>query len=293
MQFQAIPFISLLGVLFGTSLLATRYGVGQFNPFSYVGLRLLIASLGYGFVYLLRLGGRRWPRDRRMWGHAIAFGVFGTAVPMTAITISLLYQSSGITSILVTTSPAMTVLMAHFMLPDERLTLRKGLGVLVALGGAAALALRGESGLPDVHQASPIGYGLVLGAMLVGSAALIYARRNLREYHAFDVASIRIFSAMLVVLPLSLLSVGLDLSHVNRVGGYSLLYAGVVGTFFGFLLDFYNIKRFGATVAVMAGYIVPVIATLGGALLLGEVITWGMLGMMGVIFSGVYLVNHG
>jgi len=135
--------------------------------------------------------------------------------------------------------------------------------------------------------------GMVLGAMLVGSAALIYARRNLREYHAFDVASIRIFSAMLVVLPLSLLSVGLDLSHVNRAGGYSLLYAGVVGTFFGFLLDFYNIKRFGATLAVMAGYIVPVIATLGGALLLGEVITWGMLGMMGVIFSGVYLVNHG
>ncbi len=293
MQYQAIPYISLLGVMFGTSLLATRYGVGQFHPTSYVGLRLLIASLGYGLVYLLRLGGRRWPRDRRLWGRAIGYGVFGTAVPMTAIVLSLLYQSTGITSLLVTTNPAMTVLMAHFLLPDERMTLKKGLGVLLALGGAVALALRGESGLPDVRQASPIGYGLVLGGMLVGSIALIYARRNLLEYHAFDVASIRIFAAMMVVLPLSLYFEGLDLSQVNREGVFSLLYAAVVGTFFGFLLDFYNVKRFGATVAVMAGYIVPVVATLGGALLLDEVVTWGMLGMMAVILGGVYLVNRG
>ena len=203
----------------------------------------MIAGLAYVTVYLLRLGGRRWPVERRLWGRAFIYGVFGTAVPMTAIMISLQYQSSGITSMLVTTGPAVTVLIAHFILPDERLTLKKGLGVLLALGGAATLALRGESGLSDVGQASLAGYGLALGGIFAASISLIYARRNLQSYHTFDVASIRIFAAALVILPLSLLWAGLDLSRVDQAGVLSLLYAAVVGTFFGFLLDFYNVKR--------------------------------------------------
>jgi drug/metabolite transporter (DMT)-like permease len=244
-------------------------------------------------VYLLRLGKRRWPTEPGLWRQAALYGVFGTAVPMTSIVISLLYQSGGITSILVTTNPAMVVLLAHFMLPDERLSLKKGVGVLLALGGAAALALLGESGLPDVQEASAVGYGLVLGGMLVGSVALIYARRNLRRYHSFDVASIRMFAATLVVLPLSLLWDGFDLSGVDRAGALSLLYAAVFGTFLGFLLDFYNVKHFGATTAVSAGYLVPLVATVGGALVLDEVVTWGMVGLMGVVLVGVYLVNRG
>jgi drug/metabolite transporter (DMT)-like permease len=282
-----------LGAIFGTSLLVSRFGVGQFHPTTFVGLRLLVAGLAYALVYLLRLGGRRWPSDGRLWGQAALFGVFGTAVPMTAIVGSLVYQSSGVTALLLTTGPAVTVLMAHYLLPDERLTLKKGAGVLLALGGAVLLALRGESGLPGVRQASPTGYALVLGAILVGSLGVVLARRHLRSYHAFDVASIRILTALLVVLPLSICLAGLDFSQVDRNGLLSLLYAAVVGTFLGFLLEFYNIKRFGATASAMATYIVPVVATLGGVVLLDEEVTRAMIGVMVMIFGGVYLVNRG
>ena len=85
---------------------------------------------------------------------------------MTSIVSSLQFQSSGITAVLITTSPAITVIMAHFFLPDEPLTRRKSLGVLFALGGALLLAARGESGLPDVSRANPLGYLLVLLAMV-------------------------------------------------------------------------------------------------------------------------------
>lgn len=98
-------------------------------------------------------------------------GVLGTAVPMTFIVSSLQYQSSGITSLLITTNPAITVVMAHFFLSDEKLDRQKIIGVLLALGGAVMLAALGESGLPDVTQANPIGYALVLTAMLSLAAA--------------------------------------------------------------------------------------------------------------------------
>jgi drug/metabolite transporter (DMT)-like permease len=219
-------------------------------------------------------------------------GIFATAIPMTAIVSSLQFQSSGVTSVLITTGPALTVLMAHFLLPDESMTRRKGLGVLLALTGAVLLAVRGESGLPDVERANPLGYVLVLGAMVSASASTIYARKYMRDMDAFDVASVRMWVAALAVMPLSLVLVGFDLSQVTRSGYGALLYAAFVGTFAGMMLAFYNIQRFGATASAVTAYIIPIVATFGGVLLLDETITRGMILGMGLIVGGVAIINQ-
>lgn len=290
MPVQAVPYVVLLGFFFGSTLIASRFGVGQFHPTTYIGLRMVLASLGH--VAFFTLSQRNWPKDPRLWFHAGLLGVFGTAVPMTAIVTSLLYQSSGITSILLTAGPAMTVLMAHFALADERLSWRKGAGVALALSGAALLTLRGENGLPDISQSSPIGYGLVLLAMVCGSAMTIYARKFMQPFDSMQVASVRMFTAALVVMPLSVLVVGFNLQAVTEQGYFALGYAALIGTFGGFILAFHNIKRFGATAAAMTLYVVPVVAGFGGVMILGEIITPGMLAGTTLIVSGVALINH-
>ena len=244
-----------------------------------------LASLGYSAFYLL--GRRRWPREKRLWGHATVLGVFGTAAPMLGIVGSLQYQSSGVTAILITLGPALTVLMAHVFLPDETLTRRKTLGVLLAFGGGLLLAIRGETGLPGVGQASPIGYGLVIGAMVCGSGVTIYARRFMQNLDEFDVASVRMFSATVVVLPATVLALGLDLSRVDVAGVLVLGYAAFAGTFLTMLLSFVVVRRFGATASAMVSYVVPVFSSLGGMLLLDERITLTMI--VGMVLIGLGL----
>jgi drug/metabolite transporter (DMT)-like permease len=211
---------------------------------------------------------------------------------MTALVSSLQFQSSGVTSVLITTGPALTVLMAHFLLPDEALTWRKGLGVLIALSGAVFLAVRGESGLPDIERANPIGYFLVLGAMVSASVSTIYARKTMRDLDTFDVASVRMWVAALAIVPLSLIVTDLDFNRVNGQGYGALLYAALVGTFVGMMLAFHNIQRFGATASAVTAYIIPIVATLGGVLLLGETITTSMVLGMGLILGGVAMINQ-
>jgi drug/metabolite transporter (DMT)-like permease len=264
--------------------------VGQFHPLVYVGLRLGAAGLGYVAIYAL--GPRSWPSDRQLLRHAATLGVFGTAVPMSGIVTSLQYQSSGITSILITLGPVFTVIMAHFFLEDESLNRRKAAGVALALGGALLLAVRGESGLPDMRTASPTGYGLVLLAMVSAGGATVYARRFMRNLDAFDVASVRMVVAALIVLPLSVFVAGIDLSGVDTRGYWALGYATVIGTFGGILLAFTIIKRFGATASAMMAYVIPIVATIGGVLILDEQITAGMLAGMGLIVFGVVLIQR-
>lgn len=292
MTVEAIPYVVLLAFFFGTSLIASRFSVGQFEPLAFIGLRLTLAGLGSIAVYTIARR-RRWPRDHRLWRHAILLGIFGTAIPMTAVMTALQHQSGGITALLITASPAVTVLLAHFFLPDESLTRLKAIGVLFALGGAALLALQGESGLADNSRASGIGYILVLVAMVASSVMTIYARKFMQDLDTFDVASVRMWSAALAVIPLSLLLFDIDLGRVDGWGYFALIYSAIFGTFAGFLLAFYNIKRFGATAAAMTSYVIPIITGTGGVLLLGETVTPMMIVGMVIIVSGVAFINRG
>jgi drug/metabolite transporter (DMT)-like permease len=288
---QALPYILLVGLIFGTTIVAARFGVGQFHPVTYLGLRAVLASLSYGAVYVLSPRRRVWPKDPQLWCHAAVLGVFGTAVPMTCYIYALQYLSSGMASILITTGPAVVIVLAHFFLDDERLTTLKGIGVTLALGGAISMALRGESGLADVGRANPWGYGLVVVALLIGNSMTIYARKFMRQFDAFDVASIRMLVTAIVVMPFAILFTGIDLAAIDAPGALTLVYAALAGNFGGMYLAYRNVTRFGVTITAMTDYVIPIVASLGGVLILGERITVGMIVGMALIVIGIALIN--
>ena len=154
---RSAPYILLLSFLYGSTLVISRFSVGQYDPRVYISLRLSLAAVAYAVVYWTSTWGGRpkrlWPRDRSVLLHAAILGIIGTAIPMTSIVSSLQYQSTGVTSMLLTLNPAITVVLAQIFLADEPMTWRKTAGVIVALVGAAFLLLQGETGLADFAQA--------------------------------------------------------------------------------------------------------------------------------------------
>lgn len=291
----ALPYVLLIGLLFGSSLIVSRFSLPQFGPPTFVWLRLAISLVAFVVVYSARVvrGRPARPRpidDRALLRDGVVLGVFGTALPMLGYVSSLQYQSAGVTALLITIGPAVTVLMAHFLLPDERMTARKGVGIGLALAGAALLVIRGESGLAGI-AGSPIGYTLVLGSILIDSAMVIYTRRRCTTHDTFDLSAARTLVAVVVVAPLSLLLVGLDLSAVTPAGAAALLYSAVAGTFGGLMLFLWVNQKYGATSASLAAYVLPVVAAVGGVLFLDEHITPVMAAGMAFIISGIVVLN--
>lgn len=289
MSLKALPFVALNGFLFGSTLVASRFSVGQYAPLTYIALRLVIASSAHLLIYALTT--RAFPRNRRLWFHAAMLGVFGTAVNLVCIVSSLQYQSSGLTSILITTSPAVTTFIAALVLPKERINALQWLGIGISLAGAILLTVSGQNGLPDVPT-DPRGYLLVGIAVISGSVMTVYTRVYLAQEDSIDTASIRMFTAALVVIPLSLLLDGFDMSGVDVMGYGALLWAALVGTFAGFLTQVTIVQRFGAISAALVPYVLPVFATLGGVLLLGETVTGLMIVGILIILSGIALVQQ-
>jgi drug/metabolite transporter (DMT)-like permease len=290
MHTKAFPYILLLGFLWGTNLVVARVGVGQFDPLIFVGLRLLLSSVAFVLVYTFSAR-RPLPTDPQLWLSATLLGLVFTAIPMAAMLTSLTYQSSGVTALLITTAPALITVAAHFYLPDEQMNGRKLFGVLLALAGAGLIVLRGESGLPDVAQGSPIGYGLVIFALLFETAGTIYIRQRMQQFSSFDVTAVRLTVAGVAVMPVALLLRGFNISQVDGTGVLALVYTSLGGAFAAQMLAFYITKRFGATAYSLTSYVIPVVAAITGVLWLNETITLWMVAGMVLIGGGILLIN--
>jgi drug/metabolite transporter (DMT)-like permease len=143
-----------------------------------------------------------------------------------------------------------------------------------------------------VSKVNPLGYLLVFLGMLSSSSSTIFARRSMQNLDSFDVSSIRLWTAGLIVVPLSVLISGFDLGAVTRQGWFALGWASLAGTFLATLMSFYLIKEFGATPAALTAYVTPVVASIGGALLLDEQITGGIIAGMVLIIGGIALINR-
>jgi drug/metabolite transporter (DMT)-like permease len=290
MHTKALPFVGLLSLFWGTNIVASRFGIDDFDPYVFIALRLAIATSFFVLIFLWQK--RVWPTDPNLWRHAAFSGIIGVTIPMTLFILSLQYQSSGVTSIFVTTTPALMVVAAHLFLPDEKMTRNKAAGVILALSGSLFLVLRGESGLVDVGRASSLGFVLIMIGLSSDVANAIFVRRRMRDMDPVSVTGIRLLVGTIMTFGLALLVGDFSWGDVTTTGYLSLVYAALIGALGGQFMAFYITRRFGATAFSLNAYLIPIVATTFGVLLLGEIVTWGML--IGVIFigGGVYLINR-
>ena len=288
---KALPLILILGFLFGSNLVVARFGLSQFHALTYNSIRLVIASLGYALLFMVSKQWR-WPRDSRIWLHGSIWGIFGLAVSMCSFVISLQYLSAGITALLIAASPIMTALLAHFLLPGERLNRSTLLGVFLGFAGTGLILLTGENGLSQFSNADWRGYAWVLLGDMAAAGGYIYGRHFLRSGSAVEVAAVRMVSAAAALIIVVSLFVGYDLSRVRTSGYLALAYSGLIATFFPFLIEVILVKKYGAVAANQSAYVQPVVAALLGAVFLDEKITVILITGMIVIFMALRLLNN-
>lgn len=286
----ALPFILLVGTIYGSNMVVARFSLGQYAPLTLVSLRMLIAGLIYLIFYTIRRD-RCLPKDRGLWAKAGLSGILSTAIPLSGFIAAMQYISSGMTGLLDTLVPVWVTLLAHFLV-SEKMTYGRALGTLIAFAGTGMLYMHGESGVAEFGRADWRGYAFAGIAILSSAIGIIYGRRYLRDYDVVDVSAMRMIVAAIVMLPAAWLINGFDLSKVTIVGVGTLFYLATVGTFVAFLLDFYILKRFGAVPASQSIYIIPVAAITFGALILREQVSLTMLLGMAIIFVGLILVNR-
>lgn len=276
----------MLGTIWGASYLFIKVIVAEVPVLTLVAGRLTLATIILWGI--LRAQGLSLPRSRRMWGAYAVLGFVGMAVPYSLISWGEQYISSGLASLLQATTPVFTVILAHFLTDDERVTIAKIIGVVIGFVGVGILML------PDLRQglrANLLGQLAIVGSSLCYAGAAIYIRSRLRGQPPLVSTAGQLTMGTVYMLPASLLiDRPFDLSPSLPVL-VSWIVLAVLGTVVAYVIYFTIIERTSATFVTMVTYIIPVNGLMLGALVLHESLDATMLGSLVLILLGVLLVR--
>jgi drug/metabolite transporter (DMT)-like permease len=287
---QLLPQLSfiLLGLIWGGSFLAIKIVVQDMSP----TVLLLFRSIS-GFVALavIVLAMRR-PLFGAGWrGRLVGFAIMAVTnavIPWVAIGWGEERISSGLASILNSTTTLWTAVLIYWVVPTERPSFINYMGVIVGFAGVVVLVY------PELaaHGIS----GDVLGALAVVVASLSYAinalyqRRKMRDVSIFEISLGQLAAGVLFAIPLAAPS--LPYVHFHALSLVAVIALGVVGTGFAYTLYYYVMNTLGAVRAAGVTYVVPVTAVFWGALLLHEEVNATVIAGMIVILAGILLVSY-
>src|SRR5271165_1569905 len=165
--------LALLSVLWGGSFLFVGVAVRELPPLTLVTLRVgLAAAILWASAPFT---GVKPPRSAKAVAGLVVLGFGNNAIPFTLIAWGQTHLASGLASILNAATPLFTVLAAHVLTVEEKLSGLKLFGTLAGMAGVAWLIG------PDLLLGGGTMRGwaelAVLGAALCYALSAIYARR--------------------------------------------------------------------------------------------------------------------
>lgn len=275
----------ILSIFWGGSFFFTEIALRDFQPFTLVFLRISIAALI--LIIVVYLSGRHLPVSLKTWWGYIIMGLINNAIPFSLIVWGQTRIESGVASILNATAPIFTVLLAHLLTSDERLTIPKIMGVLVGFIGVYLMMM------PELNNGFSwrgLGQLAVLGAASSYSFAAIFGKRFKHIPAVVNSAGMLLCSSI-IMLPLVIIidapwSLRPSLEAVS-----ALLGIAVISTVAAYLLYFHLLSAAGATNVLLVTFLIPVSALLLGVGVLGEVIKFFEYAGMGCIFLGLIIID--
>jgi len=277
-----------LSLLWGSSFMWIKIAVGDVGPLALVGWRVLFGALGLAVILAARR--QQFPRDGRTWRNLILLGLINTAVPFALIAYGEQTVDSAVASVLNSTVPLFTLIIAHFALADERMTGQRVLGLAVGFVGVLLLISRdlGSEG----WSGSLIGqFAILAGAVSYGTGS-VFARRTMRSVDPYLQAFVPLVAATVAIWGFALPLEAGRLLPTAPLSWLALIWLGLLNSCLAYLIYYHLLHRVGPTRTALTTYLIALIGVALGVLFLGEPLGWRLLAGAGLVVVGIAIVNQ-
>ena len=278
-------------VIWGTTYLAIRVGLGAFPPGLLGAFRWLVA--GALLAIVTRLRGEGLPPPSR-WRDPAIQGVLLLGFGNGCVNWAEQYVPSGLAAVIIATVPFFMTGVEALFADGERITGSALAGLGVGFAGILILVW------PDLHVVDSTGTRFIAGIVALQIACLGWAvGSSYSKRHKHPNESVLGITAMQMLCGgVALLAIGLasgewPLVHPTVTGVSALVYLTVAGSLVGFVSYIYALQHLPVTLVSLYAYINPLIAVVLGAVLLGEPFSLRTVIAMSVVFLGIGLVRLG
>lgn len=286
---KIIGLFVITSVLFGGTFIGARAGLNDIPPILFVALRYDIASIILlSYVFVKYPQNKIMPKNRSDIIGILAAGILAIGAANGFLFIGQVDVTSAVASIVFSLIPIFSPLLATILLKDENLSIEGGIGTIVSLFGVSIVI-----GITPSTLSKAITLGTLF--VLIGAFSTSLGSVIIRRTEPTISSTVRTAWA----LPISALMlhsfsyrIGESFSNINwsPVAIVSLLYVGIFAGAIAYGTYFKLLDTVGAIKSSIVFYISPVVATLGGWILLDESLSMNSIMGFFIIFLGFIIM---
>ncbi len=280
-----VVWLILCGI-WGSTWLFIKLGLNDLPPFTFAGLRFVFASLILVAFILAR--GVRWPRKRSEWLLIAVVGWLQFSLNYGLVFWGEQRIPSGLAAVLQSTFPAFGMVIAHFYLPEEPITPKKVVGVLLGIVGV---------GIVFSDQLSFAGKSALLGSVALVSSALFGSYGNVlvkaygTQIDPFVLAAGQMICGFPPLLALGIATEGNPLRfHWTAMAVLAIAYLVIVGSVIAFTLFYWLVRHMDVVNTMLIALVTPVVAVMLGMIVLHEKFNWRLFAGAACIISGIGMI---
>jgi len=278
----------VLSVLWGGSFFVMAVALRELPPLTIVTLRVGIGALLLNIAIIAR--GERLPSDARILRSFAVMGALNNVVPFTLLGLALGQIPSGLAAILNATTPFFTVVVAHLWTADEKITARRGLGLVVGFLGVVVMFSRGLTSGTGASLAAQLA---CLAAALCYALAGVYGRR-FKQFGMtpMQTAAGQVSASTLLIAPIAaFIDQPWQLQAPSLTATIAIVAAGSLSTALGYVLYFRILSSSGANNVLLVTFLIPVSAILLGTIGLHEQLGTEHIAGMLLIGAGLVVID--
>jgi drug/metabolite transporter (DMT)-like permease len=276
----------VLAVLWGANPVAIKLGLADVAPLRMAFFRFSVSAMvifAYavttrrGDVLLIPRG-----QGKPIWSLGLL-----CVVQIALMNVGIDRTTAAHAVIMVNSYAVHTVVFAHFLLPGDRLTARKLVGVLIAYGGVVILFAPGATGTG----------GTLVGDLIIAVSALLLAERTVfiaKTVQRVDPVRLMMYQSIIGAAGLFLLSLIWDVDRPTRwTTGLllSILYQGALIGGFNFVLNAKLLQVYQPSAMATMALSTPIWGVLIAALIGHEGLSPGLLLASTMVATGIGLTT--
>jgi drug/metabolite transporter (DMT)-like permease len=266
----ALTLVAMLAFAANSVLCRLALQHTAIDPASFTVIRLVSGAVMLAVLLQWR---RQVPGRAGTWGSALALFVYAAAFSFAYVSLP-----TGVGALLLFAAVQATMIITG-LVRGERLGAQQSAGLVLAFGGLVYLLLPGLSAPPLAGALLMIGAGVAWG---------VYSLRGRGTRDALAATGGNFLRTVPMAIGLGMLGIG-DVS-VDMTGVMYAVLSGALASGAGYAVWYAALRGLSATGAATVQLSVPVIAALGGVVLLGEAVTLRLALSSVAILGGVALV---
>jgi drug/metabolite transporter (DMT)-like permease len=257
--------IAFLAVVWGFAFYLIAIALRSFPPVTLVTLRLIIGAVVLSMI--LRWKGLSLPTEPVWWWYFSLLAAMGNLIPFTLITWAETRIPSSQAGLIMALMPISTMVLAHYFVAHEALTMRRVVGVVLGFGGVVILV--GGQAMTDIGG---VGLWAQLACVLATFAYAVNAVyvKRLPKKNGLVVGAGSLIAGSLIFTPVALW-VDQPWALVTTTESWlAILVLGVLATALATWIFFIVINDIGPSFLSIINYLIPVISFVVGVVLLSE-----------------------